>query len=552
VQAGVETSALVDSKAPGPGAAMVAIRRRATRKIAGSGSAPSTPAVTISAPATPHVLASAPPPPSDVALQPVGSSKASVHTPSDTEALAGAGNEGASPEVSTDVSRAAGEVLGAVQVLREASPSHASASTTMIEKRDASAFWSKAAFKFQTVMHQPQSATASAPQSPLSRTPKKRPAPDEEDARANLDVDVERSRRRVRDPASPLLRTSAEVSQDMQIEDRAPGTLLGVSEEVDAKHGTERETKEDRKGEEEQVQSEEVAEEKDAEMEPGELSPTRFPVTAGSPSASPQAMVLNSHSEVCEICCNDIPSFRAVRLGCRHGWYCAQCVLKHAEARLAVGATSIPCPECCTPIAERNLRKMLPPEIIERLLARSIDQAVASAADLWSCPTPNCTMRVALAENQIPRLKCTLCGKTSCLRCQAQPYHTGRTCEQHIQRLQSRGGKTRLQQAMEAEAKTMKWIEETGTRQCPTCRMGVTKQDLGKQNTQKAECHKMLCRNCNTRFCFKCLTVLTDTFTCGCSNDLHGFVDPKSGKRLDHFKPLRGQGKANAKRRARG
>merc|ERR1719478_201941 len=67
--------------------------------------------------------------------------------------------------------------------------------------------------------------------------------------------------------------------------------------------------------------------------------------------------------------------------------------------------------------------------------------------------------------------------------------------------------------------------------------MAVTKLNLESQDTQYKECHKMMCRNCNTRFCFKCLKILTDTFTCGCSIDLHGFVDPRTGKRLEHLRP---------------
>jgi hypothetical protein len=63
----------------------------------------------------------------------------------------------------------------------------------------------------------------------------------------------------------------------------------------------------------------------------------------------------------------------------------------------------------------------------------------------------------------------------------------------------------------------------------------VSKQNLEKQGTQYAECHKMVCRSCNTRFCFKCLTVLTAKFSCGCSIDRHGFIDPVTGKIVKHL-----------------
>lgn len=233
-------------------------------------------------------------------------------------------------------------------------------------------------------------------------------------------------------------------------------------------------------------------------------------------------------------------------LGCRHGWYCTRCVQQHAEARLGVGDVHVPCPECRAPVPERDLRKLLPADVVDRLLARSLERAVSTESDLWACPTPNCPMRVALDEGddgELARLHCPLCRKTSCLRCRAQPFHKGLSCEAHAQRQRSRAHRV----ARAAEEGLRQWMEETGSKQCPRCNMVVTKQNLRSQATQHAECHKMMCANCNTKFCFKCLAVLTDTFTCGCSIDLHGFVDPRTGKRINHLKRGYGRGRGAAK-----
>lgn len=251
-----------------------------------------------------------------------------------------------------------------------------------------------------------------------------------------------------------------------------------------------------------------------------------------TPQSSPRSMRLNNRMEMCEICCNDVPPWRAVRLGCSHGWYCAQCMLRHSEARLSTGAASISCPECCTPLAERDLRKLLPQETIDRLLQRSLEQAVSSVPDLWACPTPNCPMRVALEDGEVPRLKCTFCKKSCCLKCGVQPFHKGLTCEEHKERMSGRPAKSKN---AKDEEMFNKWLKETGTKQCPTCRIAVSKQNIKNQNTQYSECHKMCCRNCNTRFCFKCLSVLSDAFTCGCTINAHGFIDPRTGKRLQHL-----------------
>lgn len=255
----------------------------------------------------------------------------------------------------------------------------------------------------------------------------------------------------------------------------------------------------------------------------------RSPAAGHACSSSPQSMRLNSAADMCKICCCDTQPWRSVQLSCGHGWYCASCMLRHAEARLDNGAASVTCPECSTVLAERELRKLLPTETIERLLARSLEQAVSLAADLWACPTPNCPMRVALDDDEIGRLQCTLCKKSSCLRCGRQPFHRGLTCEEYAEKLKGKSKKQKEEDSLR------QWMEETGSKQCPTCRMGVTKQNIDKQNTQYSECHKMCCRNCGTKFCFKCLAVLSDCFTCGCTIDAHGFIDPVTGKRVNHL-----------------
>jgi hypothetical protein len=105
------------------------------------------------------------------------------------------------------------------------------------------------------------------------------------------------------------------------------------------------------------------------------------------------------------------------------------------------------------------------------------------------------------------------------------------TCQQHRARQAKKCGKA----ASKAEAALEKWMLKTGTQQCPQCKMAISKENLQSQTTQYKECHKMMCRNCNTRFCFKCLRILTDNVSCGCSIDAHGFVDPRTGKRIAHF-----------------
>jgi len=244
----------------------------------------------------------------------------------------------------------------------------------------------------------------------------------------------------------------------------------------------------------------------------------------------------SSKTESCAICCDDIPQEKAALLGCGHGWYCQDCVNRFVEARLESGiATDIPCPDCASPISEKDLVDLLPVKTVLRLHARGIEhRAVASGAIPRSCPTPNCPMRLTLEDDDPSSAQqtCPMCDKESCWLCGAQPYHEGRTCEQHAKLERKRGQR-------KAEESFMKWMEETGSKQCPTCGMATTKDVLESQHNQRIECHKMLCRNCGTKFCFKCCAVLTDDYTCGCTKDFHNFVDPHTGDLVKHLKPKR-------------
>mmetsp|Transcript_50833 Transcript_50833/g.135680 ORF Transcript_50833/g.135680 Transcript_50833/m.135680 type:complete len:869 (-) Transcript_50833:23-2629(-) len=259
-------------------------------------------------------------------------------------------------------------------------------------------------------------------------------------------------------------------------------------------------------------------------------------VTA-SPRGSPMTsgVFRNDAPVMCGLCCEDADPGSAVRLACQHGWYCSICMTRHVEARLSDGVVEVSCPECRVPLAEHTLRAAgVPDKTLDRLNALSLEQAVNAASDLWACPTPNCPMRVALEEGERAQLRCTMCKKSSCLKCGAQPFHRGKTCEQHAEKQRS------LRRQTMGFGGLRQWMEETGSKQCPTCHMVVTKQNLKNQLTQKAECHKMCCRVCKTRFCFKCLAILTGSFTCGCTSNDHGFIDPTSGTRLNHLRKGRG------------
>jgi len=236
----------------------------------------------------------------------------------------------------------------------------------------------------------------------------------------------------------------------------------------------------------------------------------------------------------CTLCCTEVEEGRgAVQLACSHGWYCCDCVDRYAQARLAEGAVDVSCPDCREPIPDHDLKSIVKKDVIMRFHDRSISRAVASSSNLHTCPTAGCNMCFAIEDGDYWLRQCPKCKKEACLRCGVQPYHKGLSCQAYAAKMGSR-----KQGSKASDASLMRWMRRTGTKQCPQCKAGVSKEDLTAQGTQRKECHKMMCRECKTKFCFKCLAILTDTYNCGCSNERHGFYNPLTKKRNEHLKKV--------------
>ena len=142
---------------------------------------------------------------------------------------------------------------------------------------------------------------------------------------------------------------------------------------------------------------------------------------------------------------------------------------------------------------------------MDRVHRQSLESAVSTCDGLRPCPTPDCPNRVVLEDGVEPRLLCEVCKKEHCLLCSASPFHHGKTCSEHLAGIQDK----------KEEDSLRRWMEEVGAKQCPKCRSAVTKSSLKGQNTQRKECHKMICRNCRTKFCFLDISIEVAVLVCG-------------------------------------
>eukprot|EP00747_Dinoflagellata_sp_TGD_P058755 gnl/TRDRNA2_/TRDRNA2_151268_c0_seq2.p1 gnl/TRDRNA2_/TRDRNA2_151268_c0~~gnl/TRDRNA2_/TRDRNA2_151268_c0_seq2.p1 ORF type:complete len:212 (+),score=33.36 gnl/TRDRNA2_/TRDRNA2_151268_c0_seq2:38-673(+) len=94
----------------------------------------------------------------------------------------------------------------------------------------------------------------------------------------------------------------------------------------------------------------------------------RQPPSASTPiPSSTGPLAFNTEEEVCGVCWEDVSPEKAVRLGCRHGWFCTQCLCQLAKAQLEAGSKVISCPQCRQSLAEAELQQLLPPELVQGL-----------------------------------------------------------------------------------------------------------------------------------------------------------------------------------------
>ncbi|CAJ1398196.1 unnamed protein product [Effrenium voratum] len=318
------------------------------------------------------------------------------------------------------------------------------------------------------------------------------------------------------------------------LQERCAGDVRQRQEKVDAAQAAERKHAQEVETSQQQVAAKELSL-KAAE----EVLETARAALAEHEARMTRAGLLrfNSASAACCLCCEDVPARAAATLGCGHGWYCPTCVNRFVEARLEEGiAGDIPCPDCGKTISEDDLVRLLPKQTVFKLHASNISRkAVASGAVPRSCPTPDCPMEKTFDDGGSARETCPLCGEESCWWCGAQPYHEGLSCEEYRRKHN------------DDDQSFLQWMKATGTKQCPTCGMATTKENLEMQTDQVEECHKMICRSCGTKFCFGCEAVLTESFSCGCTQNAHNFVDPHTGKLVKHLK----KGKAKPKAKAR-
>jgi len=222
-------------------------------------------------------------------------------------------------------------------------------------------------------------------------------------------------------------------------------------------------------------------------------------------------LCLNIIKQTCPVCFDEVEPQRGLHLTqCLH-FLCAECFKNYVRSSLHSLATKDSCeitcpqPECKMPLTAAEIRAAAGSKALDFVEHRSLDQAMATNANIRHCPTPDCPYAVEWSGQGNPRMLCNVCKKDSCMLCKASPYHSNMSCQEYKEFKSSPD----LTVAAALE-------KNRNVRQCARCKIFIEK---------KEGCDKMKCR-CGYRFCFKCLT---PEATCNCTPAHHGFTDPITG-----------------------
>ncbi|XP_071449024.1 uncharacterized protein [Hetaerina americana] len=143
-------------------------------------------------------------------------------------------------------------------------------------------------------------------------------------------------------------------------------------------------------------------------------------------------LVPNAEDFACPVCFVDVVDNEGVTLrDCLHS-FCRPCLVNTIQFS---EEAEVKCPyrdddyACDSTLQDREIRALVPAEVYEQLLARSMALAEKRmGAQAFHCKTPDCKGWCVLEDN-INVFPCPVCRRTNCLTCQA--IHDGVNCKQY-------------------------------------------------------------------------------------------------------------------------
>lgn len=179
----------------------------------------------------------------------------------------------------------------------------------------------------------------------------------------------------------------------------------------------------------------------------------------------------------CPVCFVDIEVGDGVVLkNCLHK-FCKICIVEHV--RLFEEFT-VTCPfsdgegSCEFSLQEREIRGLVPPEMFEKHLEKSLKSYEGSAENAYHCKTPDCRGFIEIDTNvRLPGFTCPVCEKVNCIGCKV--IHQGKNCQEYQDELNPDGKHQRENAESENAIRIM--IAAGEAMYCPSCQIPVMKKD---------------------------------------------------------------------------
>ncbi|XP_052060904.1 ranBP-type and C3HC4-type zinc finger-containing protein 1-like isoform X1 [Mytilus californianus] len=204
-----------------------------------------------------------------------------------------------------------------------------------------------------------------------------------------------------------------------------------------------------------------------------------------------QNLVANTDNFECPICFDRITSGGGVILReCLHS-FCREClkgaIIHNEEAYLK-------CPyhddsySCNASLQDREIKALVPVDVYERYLQKSLSTAESQEINSFHCKTPDCR-GWCIYEDHVNFFNCPICKKENCMTCKA--IHEGVNCKKYQDDLQSPANNNAA--AKRTKEMLYDMVNKGDAMHCPQCKVILQKKD---------GCDWIKCSICKTEICW--------------------------------------------------
>lgn len=199
----------------------------------------------------------------------------------------------------------------------------------------------------------------------------------------------------------------------------------------------------------------------------------------------------NKEEFECAICFTDILIGEGVTLkNCLHK-FCKLCIIetvKHSDDFVVKCPFSDGNDSCELTLQDREVRGLVPQEIFDKHLEKSLKLYEGASENAYHCKTPDCRGFIEVDQN-VRGFTCQVCSKVNCCGCKA--IHQGKNCQEYQDEINPDGKHQR--ENAESENAIRNMIETGEAMYCPQCGIPVMKQE---------GCDFIMCTTCKLGICW--------------------------------------------------